>query len=270
MIPGIGLSLIWYAVPVSENWRSILGFTGFALVVFGSIGWLCSHFDIIRRFRHSPKGKHPMTFLFVGVIGALISIGIWALVKTPDKKGESMGKQTPPPPSIATHGQGSPILTGDHANLTQNFNFNQNPDFVPGTNITPSGLTRAFPFGWIVFSPLEGTRFTMEMDPAIQGVKFDSGFVDGIQCTPNVVNRTVTWILNNPSFRTINGVRTVLSVQGGRIEQTVPMNIGQEWGISPVTVSGEPEMVVVTLSDNQRTPKFVLGFRIHDSMARPR
>jgi hypothetical protein len=80
VIANLGIGGVWALTPVSEWWRPLLLFAFWLLLVFSCTGWVCANFDIIRRFRHSPNGKHPMTIIVVALFGAVVSVGLWLLI----------------------------------------------------------------------------------------------------------------------------------------------------------------------------------------------
>jgi hypothetical protein len=81
-LAGVGVALTWARqfTPLSDRVRLLLCFASWTVLTFSLAGWSCAHFETLRNFRHSPKGKSPMTLAIVALFGAGVMVLIWLLV----------------------------------------------------------------------------------------------------------------------------------------------------------------------------------------------
>lgn len=93
-------ALVCLLVPISEDWRRVGLFVATLGLFASCVGWLLSHFEVIRCFRRTSKGSSTMTFLIAGIAGALVGLGLWAFIKPADSptRQSSPGPTLSPPP----------------------------------------------------------------------------------------------------------------------------------------------------------------------------
>jgi len=133
-------------------------------------------------------------------------------------------------------------------------------DFIKGTRVTYSTLDNTFPFGWVVFFLNQGERKTYEVDPAGR-LKYKINWSD-VVIEPNQLNRTVKWTIPNLGA---SGGSLNTSGSGNRIIHECPMldDLDFNYIVSEIVFDpNEPKICIRTLSNDQRKPVFVLGFRI--------
>jgi len=80
---------------------------------------------------------------------------------------------------------------------------------------------------------------------------------DKLRIIPDFIKKSVWWEI--PNLRSTN---TKIQVHNGYIGQEVPIDTKQFWVLQAIVFAGQPMLMVGTLSDDQRYPVFVLGFRI--------
>jgi len=137
------------------------------------------------------------------------------------------------------------------------------PDYVPGTTLTYAQLREIFPFGYTLFIFNEGT-FTYRIFPSDK-LQWASDW-ERIEITPDFSKNMVTWRIPQLSasitregkvhhfMRDIVFVLTV-PIQQGRFDKIGLFSFDQ-------LVTDAPYPFVGTLSANQRSPIFIMGFRI--------
>jgi hypothetical protein len=74
-------AIVSQLAPVPDRLRPWLLFASLGGLIFSSLGWICSHFSGIVKFRHCPRGRSSMAILIVALIGASISVILWLLIK---------------------------------------------------------------------------------------------------------------------------------------------------------------------------------------------
>ncbi len=134
----------------------------------------------------------------------------------------------------------------------------QQSDYIEGTTITHAELKAFFPFGYLVVSARDG-QWTYTPPPG-DWMKYRIP-ANLIKITPDFLNRTVKWEIPVFSF---NSETTSIHIQSDgrfRFEPTFPMKMRTAF-VPMFYFKGEPSPHVACLSDNQRLPVFVLGFRI--------
>jgi len=171
---------------------------------------------------------------------------------------------------VATENASGSLAIGDHAtaqtvNILQPTNnlvpsLPQELDYIDGTKCTHAELKEMFPFGYVVFSFREG-RWTFQ--PHSDGHLETKVAWENVKITPDFARRTVTWTIPNISYSL---PRTGLSGGRNAIENTFPLKVGKAYKDPGFVILGEPATYVAALSDNQRFPVFVLGFRIPPEM----
>jgi hypothetical protein len=184
----------------------------------------------------------------VGVL-AWWGVGLVAYLTAP----RTVASSTPSMQQSATASGGSTI-TQNQAGHDIVINSLAPSETVPGTNVTERQLREAFPFGYVIFSQRDGKwtysplpsdkmQYTGDWDKVAIGIDFEHG--------------GVRWIV--PDF---NSTNTNIKLTAGRITADVPLNPKQITIVRAFVFGNQAILCVATLSDNQRFPVFVLGFRI--------
>jgi len=132
------------------------------------------------------------------------------------------------------------------------------PDFIEGTRYTQNRLNEIFPYGYVVF--WYGQNHILRNQISKNGKQDWKLDVDAVSLDPDFDSGKVTWML--PSVNsTPEGFWPELTINGSTIHVTANLKEGfaRQAGF---LVENKPMMYVMTLSDNQRTPVFAIGFRI--------
>jgi hypothetical protein len=134
---------------------------------------------------------------------------------------------------------------------------------IEGTDVSHEQLTDLFPFGYAVIYITENKRIRYEV--------FKNGLMDWkldwdrLKVEPDIVSGNVTW--------------TVCDLEGTSPDSSLAIHVGKMTVVRPLQKNGQiypmaiiferkPVPYVMTLSDNQRTPIFAIGFRIPAPMGR--
>lgn len=134
-------------------------------------------------------------------------------------------------------------------------------DFIEGTSMSRTALKEQMPFGYAIFRNSIDTEI-WQPNP----LKHIEWSVDwgAIIATPDKTNKKVIWQIRSLEvFESDNGVRGKQLVDLKHFTGTYWMVLNKPIRLTLVGVKDEPEVFVETLSDNQRTPIFVLGLRIN-------
>ena len=125
---------------------------------------------------------------------------------------------------------------------------------IPGTNVTEQQVRDFFPYGYVIFSFRDG-NWTYSPLPSDK-MQFTADW-SKVTIIPNFGTGEAKWEV--PDVKSTN---TSVHLQGYSFGQdNVPLNPNQFWIMQGLVFSGQPVPVMGTLSDNQRFPVFVLGFR---------
>ena len=130
------------------------------------------------------------------------------------------------------------------------------PESVPSTGIPYAKLEALFPFGYVVFLMGKG-KHTYEPEPS-EKLRWIADW-SKVEIIPDFSKRTVRWNIPSLSSTTTAHHLQVLRQQTGGM---YPLDTKRIFAIKSMYVENEPLIWVGTLSDDQRFPIFVLGFRI--------
>lgn len=129
----------------------------------------------------------------------------------------------------------------------------QPPDYIEGTKFTHAQLHEMFPFGYTVIYFSGNRRFR---DEVVRTAKLEWKLdVDNITIEPDFSAGTVRWTLPNVS------TEGNLRLKVNRLTLYTKLQAGSG-GTAPVYVRNQPGLYVLTLSDNQHSPVFLVGYRI--------
>jgi len=141
------------------------------------------------------------------------------------------------------------------------------PDYIEGTRVTHSDLGYMFPYGYGIIYLNRDKRLKYEV--------FKTGKTewvldwDKVKIEPDVSKQIVHWsvpIVETKITKVPNG--NAFKMVGGSISTDSTFKPG-EYRRAGVYMESVPVMHVGTLSDNQLTPVFVIGFRIPLESERP-
>lgn len=137
--------------------------------------------------------------------------------------------------------------------------------FIEGTQTTYKRLSEAFPFGYAVFFYGQNKIIRNEIiSNGLMDWKLDT---DKVGIEPNFYTGMVTWTIPDVSI-TDSGPGGKIIMNGSSFTLSFPMRRGVSH-LAGISNGNKPVMYVGTISDDQRRPVFVLGFRI-PSQARDR
>jgi hypothetical protein len=131
-------------------------------------------------------------------------------------------------------------------------------DYIEGTEYTQKRLEDIFPFGYAVF--FFGQNRILRNEVFKNGLLDWKLDVDQVAIAPDFFTGQVTWTIPNVNT-TPDGPGPKIIINGGTVSASVPLKKGciRRTGFY---LANKPVMHVMTLGDNQRTPVFVVGFRI--------
>ena len=135
-------------------------------------------------------------------------------------------------------------------------------DYVDGTTTERAELRTQFPFGYVVVRQSVDME-TWQPNP-LNHIEWRIDW-DKTTINPDFATRTVSWQIINPSATKLRNGKKVGSLNSDNVAflQTVPLIVGDYYPVRAVSLgANEPQIFVGTISDNQRIPVFVLGFRL--------
>jgi len=140
----------------------------------------------------------------------------------------------------------------------------QKDPFIEGTEYTQRQLSDVFPFGYAVF--FYGQNMILQKKIFKNGIMDWTLDVDKVSIEPNFATGMVTWTIPGISATTDastpNHGGNSVYIHGDTIGYTTPIRRGFAEPAAGLYYGNQPVPYVVTLSDNQRSPVFALGFRI--------
>jgi hypothetical protein len=141
-------------------------------------------------------------------------------------------------------------------------------DYIEGTTFTYAMLKDALPFGYVLFYWRDGEIRSWIPHPDSR-LEWNVDW-NRVRITPDFAERTVVFEFPEIGFSYLqDGVRKPVG-SGNRVTtRPITMRVGDLRGLQAIFHGkNEPTLCVATLSDNQRTPVFIVGFRIDDSNAK--
>lgn len=130
-------------------------------------------------------------------------------------------------------------------------------DIIEGTLYTRAQLSKRFPFGYAVF--FFGQNRILSDEVVTNGLMEWTLDEKHVSIEPDVQNRVVQW---NIPQNNITSLSPHVHIQGGSISMTSPFKTGLFVRSRVLFVPNKPLLYIGTLSDDQRFPVFVIGFRI--------
>ena len=99
-------AIVLTVTPIPDSWRFIVVFLAWLFFLYALIGWELANSERVRKFRSGEKGRHPMTFLLIAIVGAGLANFLWFLIPqslTGPYKNKDLAVQTPTPagPDVA-------------------------------------------------------------------------------------------------------------------------------------------------------------------------
>jgi hypothetical protein len=158
-------------------------------------------------------------------------------------------------------------IPGQFSNLSAAMVVQQ--DYIGGTRFTHKKVREIFPFGYAVIYFSGEQRFRYET--------FRTGLIEwtldwnNVKIEPDFSAATVHWTIPTVLIKGTNvhhGSTADLNV--GAIETESVFKAGAMNRVGIVDFKDDPVIYVGTLSDNQRSPVFVIGFRIVSDSERPK
>jgi hypothetical protein len=140
------------------------------------------------------------------------------------------------------------------------------PAYIEGTDVTYKQLEELLPFGNAIFYYSENKRFTYQV--------FKNGLVDwqidwdNVKIEPDFVAGTVKWTI--PAPISIVGTNINIQMKGNSAAVgVIPFKRDKIFSAGLLYDSpNKPTLWIGTLSDDQRSPVFVIGFRIESERER--
>lgn len=189
-----------------------------------------------------------------------VSAGWWLLWGT-------SGSKDPEPKASAAPATGTVINASVNApHSTQinapgaTLNFNTPPSdagLIPGTRFTYKEIEELFPFGWMIIFYKERRRID-EVDSRGE-LQWKA---DDVEAIPDFSKQVVRWKIKGSAVRLRPG--NSLRLTSNQIEASYPMEIGKLFLNRDILIEGEIQPHMMTLSTNQRTPVFALGYKFPD------
>lgn len=132
-----------------------------------------------------------------------------------------------------------------------------NEGLIPGTKITDAQMLERFPFGYVIFN--QGQDGMRNVILPRRGRWTWQGNWLKVGITPDFANGTVDWTV--PSDIYAEGSDVGSFIRGTTFHDTVPMD-DKEHIRRTIVVQNQPSIFYLTLSSNQASPVFALGFRL--------
>jgi hypothetical protein len=129
------------------------------------------------------------------------------------------------------------------------------PDYIEGTQFTRMLMDDRFPFGYAIFFVREGDKLVHEVSAAGR-LQWDINW-DNVKIEPDFAAQKVKWTI--PQYRAKNKSAN-FSIDAAAIDIT-PFSVGNRACSGYLSLT-DPLPFLGILSDNQRSPVFIIGFRV--------